>query len=237
MSGPVALVTGASRGIGRMLANGLSERGLQVVGIARTPVDEWEELPQSIVRRQCDVADESAVRRLYSSIRKEFGQLDVLINNVGVFSGELLQTASAERVAAVLSGNLGTAHVMTREAAKMMRARGAGRVISISSIAAMIPLAGNALYGASKLAVEGLMHSYAVEFKGSGITFNSIAVSFVEGTGMVDALKPQVRAQYEERLLVPRALLIDEVVGTVVFLASDAAASITGQTIALGSPT
>jgi NAD(P)-dependent dehydrogenase (short-subunit alcohol dehydrogenase family) len=80
------------------------------------------------------------------------------------------------------------------------------------------------------------MHSFAVEFRGAGITFNSVGVSFLEDTGMVDALKPDARANYEARLLVPRPVLIDEIMHAIRFFTSDSAGSVTGQVVTLGSP-
>jgi len=237
MSGTVVLVTGASRGIGSRLAAGLASQGHVVVGIARSAIDEWDlNAEAKIDRRVCDITDESAVRRLFSDIRKQYGRLDVLINNAGAFSGDLLLTASADRFMSVMRTNLAGAHTMTKEATKLMRPQGRGRVVSVTSIATSVPLVGNALYASAKSALERLMSSFALEFRGSGITFNSVGVSFVDSTGMVDALKPQVREQYEQRLLVPRALDMSEILGTIDYLCSDSAATVTGQVIALGSP-
>jgi 3-oxoacyl-[acyl-carrier protein] reductase len=237
MSKPVALVSGASRGIGAGLAHGLATAGYDVLGVARSTPESWSVAEDDLVSRfQCDISDESAVRRLYSSIRKSYGGVDLLVNNAGAFSGDLLTTLSADRMISILTSNLVGTQLMTREAAKIMRAQGAGRVVSISSIAASIAVVGNALYGTSKVAVEGLMRSYALEFKDSGVTFNSIALSFVEGTSMVDALKPDARASYEARLLVTRSLEMSEIVGTLGYLCSDHASSVTGQVIHMGSP-
>jgi 3-oxoacyl-[acyl-carrier protein] reductase len=237
MSKPVALVSGASRGIGAGLAHGLATAGYDVLGVARSTPESWSVAEDDLVSRfQCDISDESAVRRLYSSIRKSYGGVDLLVNNAGAFSGDLLTTLSADRMISILTSNLVGTQLMTREAAKIMRAQGAGRVVSISSIAASIAVVGNALYGTSKVAVEGLMRSYALEFKDSGVTFNSIALSFVEGTSMVDALKPDARASYEARLLVTRSLEMSEIVGTLGYLCSDHASSVTGQVILMGSP-
>jgi len=233
----VALVTGASRGLGAEIAAGLVAGGYTVVGAARTAPDEWAAAPVADLHRKvCDVTDESQVKRMFSEVRKEHGRLDLVVNNAGAFSGDLLLMASAERFAAVLRGNLLSAQVVTRESVKLMRPKGFGRVVSISSIAASIPLVGNSLYASAKTAVVGLMRDFALEFRNSGVTFNSVAISFVEHTGMVDALKPEARASYEARLLVPRALDMSEVLGTIRFLASDDAGAVTGQVISLGSP-
>jgi len=237
VSGQVVLVTGASRGLGSDLASGLAEAGATVVGVARTPLDDWELGSASPVdRRLCDIVDESAVKRLFSGIRGDHGQLDLVVNNAGVFSGDLLLIASAERFAEVLSANLVATHVVTREAVRLMRARRTGRIVSISSIATQVPVIGNALYASSKAGLERLMRDYAVEFRGSGVTFNSIAVSFFEHSRMVASLRPDTRVNYESRLLVPRPVDLREILAAIHYLASDEAATVTGQVISLGSP-
>jgi 3-oxoacyl-[acyl-carrier protein] reductase len=233
---PVAIVTGASRGIGAALAARLAVAGYVVIGVARSSVDEWDASTGGVDRRQCDVGDESAVKRLFSTVRKEHGRLDLTVNGAGMFSGDLLLTATGDRYSAVLRANLVGVHLTTRESVKLMRGSGRGRVITLSSIASEIAVLGNALYGTSKWAVERLMRDFALEFRGSGITFNSVAISFVEQTGMVEALRPEARALYEQRLLVPRPLGLDELEATIAYLSSDGAATVTGQVIALGSP-
>lgn len=237
MSDRVVLITGASRGIGRRIADAFLEDGHTVIGVARSPIGSWES-PTSdrFEPRVCDVTDESAVKRLFSEIRKRHGRLDVLINNAGMFSSDLLLSASADRFASVLHANLISAHVVTREAAKLMKANGAGRVISISSIASSIALTGNGLYATSKVALEALMKSFAVEFRNSGITFNSVGVSFLENTGMVESLRPEARAHYEARLLAPTPLRFAEIMRAISFFASEDAGSINAQVVTLGSP-
>lgn len=237
MNERVVLITGASRGLGRQLVDGFLADGWLVVGVARSATGEWAgEAHARFERHVCDITDESMVKRLFSDIRKRLGRLDLLVNNAGAFSSDLLLSASAERFSALLRANLVSAQVVTREAVKLMRPKGVGRVVSISSIAVAIPLTGNALYATTKIALESLMTGFAVEFRGSGITFNSIGVSFLEDTGMVGALRPAARVIYETRLLAPAPLKIGEILHAVRFFASDDAASVTGQMITLGSP-
>ena len=237
MTSRVVLVTGASRGLGRRLVDGLTDDDTVVIGLARSTIEDWERPEaEGFEPHVCDVTDESQVKRLFSDIRKRHGQLDLVVNNAGAFNGQVLLTASAERFAALMQANLISAHLVTRESVKLMSPKRAGRVVSISSIAAALPMTGNALYASTKLALEALMRSFAVEFRGSGITFNSVAISFLEGTGMVDALRPEARAAYEARLLAPPPLHIDEIVQAIRYLASPSARSITGQLISLGSP-
>jgi 3-oxoacyl-[acyl-carrier protein] reductase len=237
MTATVVLVTGASRGLGAAMAGELAAFGETVIGVSRTPPDEWQGgAAIDYDKRVCDITDESSVRHLFAAIRHEYGALDTLLNNAGMFSGDLLLTTGRDRFASILQANLLGAHLMTREAVKLMRPMSRGRVVSISSVATSIPQVGNSLYGIGKGALERLMRDYAVEFRGSGITFNCVAVSFFEDSGMASALKPEARERYEARLLVPRAVGVGEVLGAVRYFRSDEAATVTGQVIDLGSP-
>ena len=238
MSTRVALVTGASRGMGSGIAAGLAESGTTVIGVGRTPLEDWEQDDDGPVdRRICDITDESAVRRLFSEIRREHGRLDILVTNAGAFSAELLLTASSKRFAAVLQTNLLGAHVMTQQAVKLMRPQSTGRVVSISSIATAVPLVGNALYASSKVALDRLMRDYALEFAGSGITFNCLAISFFEHSQMLASVRPEARAAYEARLTIPQALEIREILAAIRYLTSEDARSVSGQVITFGDPT
>jgi 3-oxoacyl-[acyl-carrier protein] reductase len=229
------VVTGASRGVGSLVAGALAERGHSVTGLARRPADEWD-CDERVARVECDLTDESGTRRAFSQLRKAGGGPDVLVHSAGMFSADLLGVASAARVAEVLAANVVAAHTVIREAAKEMRRGDFGRVVALSSIATRIPLPGNAVYGTSKIALEHLIRSYAIEFAGTGCTFNCLALSFVEATGMVDALRPEARAKYETRLAHPGSLGLDELMHAIEFLIAPAAAPVTGETLVLGGP-
>ena len=231
------LITGAGRGLGSQMAKALASEGHRVFGLSRSPVDNWSFLPnENFIGFCCDLTNERDVKGVFSEIRKSFGWIDVLVNNAGVSNAQLLQITSGEQFASVLNTNLIGSMTATREAAKMMRQRNWGRVVSISSVATSIHLPGNALYGLSKQGLEQLMRGFAVEFRNTDITFNSIAISFVNGTGMVETLSVDARTKYETRLLKPDPLDIAEILNVVKFFASDLAKAVTGQTIHLGSP-
>ena len=231
------IVTGASRGLGSELAQILIENGHRVIGIARTSTDSWSVAPSdNYLQIQCDLTDESMVKRTFSEIRKRGISIGSLINNAGVFSSQLLQTSSSNHVKNVLNSNLISALLTTREVSKMMRSTGGGSVISISSIAVSIRIRGNSIYGVSKIALEELMRGFATEFRDSGITFNSLRISFVEDTGMVNSLATEPRKFYESRLLEPNALSVQEIYHAIQFFESNLARSITGQVLSLGSP-
>jgi 3-oxoacyl-[acyl-carrier protein] reductase len=229
------VVTGASRGVGALVAGALAERGHSVVGIARSRVDDWS-CDERVVRTECDLTDESATRRAFSQLRKSGGGPDALIHAAGLFSADLLAVAPGVRVSDVLTANVVATQNVIREAVKQMRRGEFGRVVALSSIAARIPLPGNAVYGASKVALEHLVRSYAVEFAGSGCTFNCIALSFIENTGMVDALRPEARAKYEARLAHSAPIELAQLMHAIEFLIAAEAAPVTGETLVLGGP-
>lgn len=231
------IVTGASRGLGSDLAKKLIENGHHVIGIARTPTDSWLVAPSdSYLQVQCDLTDESMVKKTFSDFRKKGFAIGSLINNAGVFSSQLLQTSSSNHIRGVLNSNLISTLLTTREVSKIMRSTGGGSVISISSIAVSIRIRGNCIYGVSKVALEELMRGFAIEFRDSGITFNSLRISFVEGTGMVKSLASEPRIMYESRLLEPNSLSVQEIYHAIQFFESNLARSITGQVLSLGSP-
>ena len=233
----VVLVTGASRGIGSQLCEYFLDSGCRVIGIARSETDSWQLANhKDLSKYKCDATSESEVKVLFSSLRKELGAVDLLINNVGQFHGQLLQLTSSEQFMTILRTNLLTAHLVTREYAKLMKPHGRGCAVSISSIATVLNLQGNATYGLAKSAVDSLMRSYALEYKDTGLTFNSVAVSFIENTTMTDRLSESVRASYTQRLLTSVPITINQLAQTIEFLATSNAKPITGQTIFLGSP-
>lgn len=228
------LVAGASRGIGAMLATDLVDAGHSVAGLARSLASTWD-VPDAVQRIECDVADERAVRRGFSALRKSDFIPEGIIVVVGAFSADLLMTAGQARVETILSANVVAAGNVMREAARTL-VRTGGRVIVMSSIAAQIPLLGNGLYAASKAALESLVRSYALELRGSGCTFNAVAVSFVADTDMVTALGDENRAAYGERLLVPEPMGIAVVARVVELLLAPEGAWINGQVVSLGGP-
>jgi len=237
MNEKIALVSGASRSLGAELVKLLISGGYFVIGIARSPIETWEIHPtENFYAHQCDVTDDSQVKRLFSLIRKRYQFIDILVNNAALFNAELIQGTTASRFLNVLDTNLVGTMLITREAAKLMRSRNYGRVVTISSIASATRIPGNAIYGISKRAVEGLMTDFATEFREMGITFNSVAISFIEGTSMVGTLGSEARNKYESRLLVQRPLASIEIFHAIKFFASSLSGSITGQVLALGSP-
>jgi NAD(P)-dependent dehydrogenase (short-subunit alcohol dehydrogenase family) len=228
------LVAGASRGIGSALADHLVDAGHSVAGLARANPDEWQ-VRQEVMRLQCDLAAEREVRKAFSALRKEDLAPWLVVHVAGAFSADLLVTAPDQRLRDVMVANVATANNVFRESARSM-ARTGGRVVALSSIAAGIPLPGNGLYAASKVALESLVRSYALEARGANCTFNALRVSFVRDTGMVDALEDEARSRYAERLIAPTDMDIAVLADVISLLASPSGAWISGEVVSLGGP-
>ena len=228
------LIAGASRGIGAALADHYEAAGHSVVGVARADPDAWDVGP-GVTRVQCDLADERLVRKTFSALRKDGFVPWLVVHVAGLFSADLLLMASEQRVREVMDANFITAHNVFRESFRAM-ARAGGRVVGLSSIAAGIPAQGNGIYAASKAALESLARSYALEARGTACTFNTVRVSFVRNSGMVDVLDDGARARYAERLIVPGDQDISVLVDVINLLASPSGAWTSGEVIRLGGP-
>lgn len=225
------LITGASRGVGRMLAEHYLDRGRRVIGVSRGESDLAHPLYRHVAM---DTGDEVAVRRLFTGLLREGERVEVLINNAGATLNRPALTTGAAEAEALLRVNVLGAFLMAREAAKaMMRAR-FGRIISMSSINAPLGSIGGALYNASKAAVENLTHTMARELAGAGITVNAIGLSLVGGSGMVAGLSEKALADKRAELIKPDFLDIAEVAHAIDFLADDRAANITNQVLYFG---
>ena len=229
------VVLGASRGIGSRLAARLEADGRTVVGVARRPVEEWEH-PPSGTAAVGDLADASFLRRTLSDARKQHGSIGLVVSCAGAFSSDLLTTASDARAQEVFGGNALVANTVMREAGRALMRDRAGCVVGLSSIAAHVPMRGNALYGAAKAATEHLTAAYARELSSAGVRYHALGISFMDGTTMVDSLGSELRAQYEQRLTVPRPVTVDDLVTFLDFLCSPAGELLNGQTLVLGSP-
>lgn len=225
------LITGASRGVGRMLAEWGVAQGRRVIGVARGPSD----LDHPLYRHaQLDVADEAAARALFVALARERERVEVLINNAGVtLNRPALLTGGAE-AQRLLNVNVLGAFLMAREAAKAMARARFGRIIFISSINAPLGSVGGALYNASKAAVENLTCTLAREFAAQGITVNALGLSMVAGSGMVEGLSERALAEKRAALIKPDDLGVAEIAHAVDFFADDRAGSVTNQVLYFG---
>jgi 3-oxoacyl-[acyl-carrier protein] reductase len=232
----VALVTGASQGIGRDAALALAEAGAKVAVAARNEeklaalVAEIAAAGGEAFAVKMDVADAERVKAGFKQVMEKFGRLDILVNNAAITRDGLSMRMKLEDWEAVLKTNLTGAHLCTQQAlAVMMRAR-AGRIINISSVVAQSGNAGQANYVAAKAGLIGLTKATAIEIASRNITVNAVAPGFIE-TPMTDVLSAEVKEQLNTRIPLGRMGKPRDVAAAIVFLASDEAGYITGHVL------
>ncbi|MGA7955067.1 MAG: 3-oxoacyl-[acyl-carrier-protein] reductase [Gloeobacterales cyanobacterium] len=232
MTKPVALVTGASRGIGRAIALELAQTGMTVaVNYARSP-----EAARAVVAEMegngaifgADVSQADQVQQLFTDVLEKFGRLDVLVNNAGITRDGLLMRMKDEDWQQVIDLNLTGVFLCTRAATKLMLKQRSGRIINISSTSGVLGNAGQSNYAAAKAGVIGFTKAVARELSSRGITVNAVAPGFIDTDMTKDLKLDGVIAQ----IPLGRVGRPEEIAGTVRFLAIDpAAAYITGQVI------
>ena len=233
----VAVVTGASRGIGKAIAVKLASQGAAVVinyngseARAKEAADEIAANGGMAEIMQCDVSDFTACETFIKNVIAKFGRIDILVNNAGITKDGLLMKMSEEDYDAVLGTNLkGTFNCIRHVARQMLRQR-SGRIINMSSVTGVMGNAGQANYAASKAGVIGLTKTVARELASRGITANAIAPGFIE-TEMTDVLSDAVKEASEKMIPLGHFGHVEDVANTAAFLASDAAKYITGQVI------
>ncbi|MEE8041295.1 MAG: 3-oxoacyl-ACP reductase FabG [Pseudomonadales bacterium] len=232
----IALVTGASRGIGQGIALSLARDGWHVVGTATTRsgadaiADAFSDEGVSIKGRVLQVQDDESVNSLVKQLTDELGAPSLLVNNAGVTKDNLLMRMKSDEWAEVLEVNLGSMYRLCKAVLRpMMRARW-GRIVNIGSVVGRMGNAGQTNYAASKGGVEAFTRSLAQEVGSRSITVNAVAPGFID-TDMTAEMSDDQRARLLERVPLRRLGEVSEVAAVVSFLASDAAAYITGETI------
>jgi 3-oxoacyl-[acyl-carrier protein] reductase len=232
----VALVTGASQGIGWDIAQALVVAGAKVAVAARTEeklallVGEIETAGGEAIAVKMDVADTEQVKAGFKQVLDKFGRLDILVNNAAITRDGLAVRMKADDWDAVLRTNLTGAHLCIQQAlGTMMRAR-AGRIINVSSVVAQMGNAGQANYVAAKAGLIGLTKAIAMEIASRNITVNAVAPGFIE-TPMTDVLSDKVKEELKARIPLGRLGAPRDVAASIVFLASDEAAYITGHVL------
>ncbi len=236
LSGKVAIITGASRGMGRAIAEALAREGATVVVCSRT-LEANKETAERIKAEggkaypyQVDVADSDSVSALVKGVVDRFERIDILVNNAGVTADNLVVRLKEDDWDSVIDTNLkGTFNCIKAVARTMIKQRG-GKIINMASVVAMVGNPGQANYCASKAGIIGLTKSVARELASRGITVNCVAPGLIK-TGMTDALPDE--AKEEATRLIPLGRMGDpeDVAGVVKFLASPAADYITGEVI------
>jgi 3-oxoacyl-(acyl-carrier-protein) reductase len=223
----VVLVTGGSKGIGHGIALRLAKAGHRVAATYRSG-----EVPADVLGVQCDVTDPVQVEAAFAQVESSLGAVEVLIANAGITRDTLLMRMSDEDWDQVIATNLSGAFRVARRAARPMIRGRFGRIVFVSSVVGMMGSAGQVNYAASKSGLVGMARSLARELGSRGITANVVAPGFIE-TDMTAELSDDLIKKYAEQIPLGRFGSVDDVAGTIEFLASDAASYITGAVIAV----
>jgi 3-oxoacyl-[acyl-carrier protein] reductase len=239
LDGRVALVTGASRGIGRAVALALAREGAKVIVNYRSQEQAARETAKAIVAEGgvalaygADVGEPEAVRTMFGDVLNLFGRLDILVNNAGITRDGLLVRISEEDLDLVLATNLKGVFNCCKAAVKPMLKQRFGRIINIASVIGMVGNAGQTAYAAAKAGIIGFTKSLAREVASRGILVNCVAPGFI-ATEMTAALTEEQRQEMIRRVPLGRPGQPEEVAQVVVFLASPWANYLTGQVIAV----
>ncbi len=237
LSDRVALVTGASRGIGRGIARALASRGAKVVAAARgenanAVVEEIQGTGGHAEAIALEVTEEAAADRALGGIHERHGRFEILVNTAGIARDQLVLRLKREDWDAVLATNLTAAFALTQAALKPMIRQRRGRIISISSVVGQAGNPGQANYAASKAGLIGFTKAVALEVASRGITANVVAPGLVE-TDMTRDIADKAREQWESKIPLRRLGTPEDIAAAVCFLASDEASYITGQVLAV----
>lgn len=234
--GQVALVTGSARGIGKAIAEGLAQKGVNVV-IADVNLEEALKTSSEIaglgVRSEAlrlDVSSSKEVTGVFEDIQRNFGRLDILVNNAGITRDGLLLRMKEEDWDLVININLKGAFLCSKEAVKIMAKQRYGRIVNIASVVAFMGNPGQVNYGASKAGIVGLTKTIAKEYASRGITANAVAPGFIM-TAMTEALPDNVKEEMKKAIPMARFGTVMDVANAVVFLSSPDSGYITGQVI------
>jgi 3-oxoacyl-[acyl-carrier protein] reductase len=225
-----AVVTGARRGVGRLIAEHLLDEGANVVGFSRGD-DCFER--ERFEHKPVDVADADAVQRAFREIARSHGSVDLVVNNAAVLTSQYALIMPAANAAAMVQTNLLGAFLVSREAAKLMRKAKRGRIVNIGSMAASLEPAGDSLYAACKAGLSTMAGVLAKEFGTFGVTVNTLAITAIE-TDMLNQLPREKIDEIIAVLPVPRYAEPDDIFNVLDFFADDRSAYITGQTVFLG---
>lgn len=237
ITGKNALITGASRGIGRGIALELAKHGANIAFTYLSSPEKGNELEKELQALgvkakgyRSDAADFKSAEELINSIVTDFGSLDVVVNNAGITRDNLLMRMTEEQFDEVIKTNLKSVFNITKACQKPMLKQRKGSIINISSVVGVKGNAGQANYAASKAGILGFTKSIALELGSRNIRCNAIAPGFIE-TEMTGALNEETVKQWREAIPLKRGGTVEDVANLVLFLASDLSSYITGQTI------
>ena len=237
LEGKVAIVTGASRGIGRAVAINLAQSGADVVvnysgseGAAQETVEAVQALGRKAIKIKANVANVDEVASMVEEAHKEFGHIDILVNNAGITRDGLLMRMKDEDFDAVIDINLKGVYLVTKAVSKIMMKQRSGHIINMTSVVGVMGNAGQVNYAASKSGIIGMTMSLAREVGSRGITVNAVAPGFIQ-TAMTDVLSDDIKEQMKSQIPLGAFGSVQDIANAVVFLASDEAKYITGQTL------
>jgi 3-oxoacyl-[acyl-carrier protein] reductase len=236
--GKVAVITGASRGIGRSIALALAAEGARIVAVdldlaaTQAVVDELKGQGAEAVAVQGNVTVAEDAEKMIDSAVQAFGRVDILVNNAGITRDGLLMRMKEDDWDAVLTVNLKGAFLCTKAVSKVMTKQRSGRIINIASVVGQMGNAGQANYCASKAGLIGLTKSNARELAKRNITVNAVAPGFI-ATAMTDALPEKAREELVAQIPLERLGAPEDIANAVLFLAAERSGYITGQVIAV----
>lgn len=237
LEGKVALITGASRGIGKGIALKFAAHGANIAFTYLSSIEKGQALEKELEAYgikakgyRSDAADFKAAEELVNAVVADFGTVDVLVNNAGITRDTLLMRMNEQQWDEVMNANLKSVFNLTKAVQKPMLKQRKGSIINMSSVVGIKGNAGQSNYAASKAGIIGFTKSVALELGSRNIRSNAIAPGFIE-TEMTDALDPKVVEGWRENIPLKRGGTADDVADATVFLASDMSAYITGQTL------
>ena len=237
LAGKVALITGASRGIGRAVAIKLAAEGAKVAINFAGNITKAEEVKNAVESSggeamlvQGDVSDFEKVNEIVKKVVDTWGRLDILINNAGITRDNLMLKMSESDFDSVIATNLKGVFNCTKAVTRLMMKQHGGRIVNMSSVVGLMGNAGQANYAAAKAGVIGFTKSVAREFAPRGITVNAVAPGFID-TDMTDALPDKIKTDLTEKIPIGRIGKPEDIANAVMFFVADEAGYITGQVI------
>ncbi len=236
-NGKIALITGATRGLGRATAERLASGGAKLIitGTSAKVNDAAAEIAAQygteVTGFAGNVADEASVKDLFKLITEKYGKLDICVNNAGITRDGVSMRMSAEDFDAVISVNLRGTFLVAKEAALLMMREKYGRIVNMSSIVGLRGNRGQINYSASKAGIIGMTKTLAAEIAKRGITVNAVAPGFIGGTDMTDAVSDKMKDEFMSLIPMNKYGEPTDIAETVAFLASDRSKYITGQVI------